>query len=283
MKRGRLTIWDHGRDVAGMTYVYPVISRRAGGVSVGINLNTNNACNWRCVYCQVPDLQRGMAPAVDLDLLRAELSGFLGSIADGSFHEHMDIPAEYCRIRDIALSGNGEATSAAEFAAAVDLLGEERALAGLADDVKIVLITNGSLMHRPAVRAGLTRLNQLNGEIWFKMDTAATDEIRRLNGAAWSPERAIGNLKSAASLCDTWIQTCMFALDGKPAADSKAYLNFINRVIHEQIQVQGVLLYSLARPSMQKEAGRLSALPGEWLEELAKDIRALGLPVRVTV
>ena len=33
-----LTIEDHNRDVTGMTYVYPVISRRAGGVSIGINL-----------------------------------------------------------------------------------------------------------------------------------------------------------------------------------------------------------------------------------------------------
>ncbi|MDX9945398.1 MAG: radical SAM protein, partial [Azonexus sp.] len=34
---------DHSRDSAGLRYVYPVISRRAGGVSVGINLNPNNA------------------------------------------------------------------------------------------------------------------------------------------------------------------------------------------------------------------------------------------------
>ena len=58
----RLTVTDHSRDSAGMTYVYPVVSRRAGGVSVGINLNPNNACNWACVYCQVPDLARGTAP-----------------------------------------------------------------------------------------------------------------------------------------------------------------------------------------------------------------------------
>ena len=62
----RLTVTDHDRDVAGLTYVYPVVSRRAGGVSVGINLNPNNACNWRCVYCQVPDLVRGAAPVIDV-------------------------------------------------------------------------------------------------------------------------------------------------------------------------------------------------------------------------
>ena len=69
----QLTSSDHGRDAAGFTYVYPVLSRRAGGVSVGINLNPNNACNWRCVYCQVPDLVRGKAPPADLPQLRREL------------------------------------------------------------------------------------------------------------------------------------------------------------------------------------------------------------------
>ena len=57
-----LTTQDHDRRAAGMTYVYPVLSRRAGGLSVGINLNPNDACNWRCVYCQVPGLVRGKAP-----------------------------------------------------------------------------------------------------------------------------------------------------------------------------------------------------------------------------
>ncbi|MCG8997432.1 radical SAM protein, partial [Laribacter hongkongensis] len=57
-----LTPHDHSRNSAGFQYVYPVLSRRAGGVSVGINLNPNQACNWRCIYCQVPGLVRSQAP-----------------------------------------------------------------------------------------------------------------------------------------------------------------------------------------------------------------------------
>ncbi|MEQ1895487.1 MAG: radical SAM protein, partial [Planctomycetota bacterium] len=30
---------NHDRAAAGLEYVYPVVSRRAGGVSLGINLN----------------------------------------------------------------------------------------------------------------------------------------------------------------------------------------------------------------------------------------------------
>ena len=77
MSRILLKTEDHSRDSAGMRYVHPVISRRAGGVSVGINLNPNNACNWRCIYCQVPDLTRGGPPPIDLSLLERELNEFL--------------------------------------------------------------------------------------------------------------------------------------------------------------------------------------------------------------
>jgi hypothetical protein len=77
MTKSQLDATDHDRDSAGMTYVYPVVSRRAQGVSIGINLNPNNACNWRCVYCQVPNLTRGAAPEIDLAQLERELRTML--------------------------------------------------------------------------------------------------------------------------------------------------------------------------------------------------------------
>ena len=117
-----LNISDHSRDTAGMTYVYPVVSRRAGGVSIGINLNPNNACTWRCIYCQVPNLKRGAAPAIDLGRLEVELRSFLGEILHGNFmRDH--VASEARRINDIALSGNGEPTSPQEFERVIDLIG----------------------------------------------------------------------------------------------------------------------------------------------------------------
>ena len=80
-----LSVTDHDRGSAALRYVYPVVSRRAGGVSVGINLNPDNACNWRCIYCQVPDLTRGSAPPLDLALLENELRGFLDELLHGNF------------------------------------------------------------------------------------------------------------------------------------------------------------------------------------------------------
>ena len=37
-----LTTDDHDRGAAGLRWVYPVISQRSGGCSVGVNLNPNH-------------------------------------------------------------------------------------------------------------------------------------------------------------------------------------------------------------------------------------------------
>lgn len=279
----RLTVADHHRGSAGLTYVYPVISRRAGGVSVGINLNVNNACNWRCIYCQVPGLTRGAPPPVDLGKLESELSGFLHDVLHGTFFETR-VPVEARRLNDIALSGNGEPTSAREFDRVVDLVGLVRHQVGVPEQVKTVLITNGSLMQRAAVQAGVSRLAALNGEVWFKVDRASRVGLRKVNNARMDPARVRVNLALAARLCPTWIQTCMFLIDGAPPdeAEQKAYLEFLRERVTEGVPLRGVLLYGLARQSFQPEAARLGALPFAWLDSFAERIRPLGLEVKVT-
>ena len=276
-----LTTVDHSRDSADMTYVYPVISRRAGGVSVGINLNPNNACNWRCVYCQVPDLTRGTAPEIDLDKLETELRGFLRELLHGEFMLQR-VPIDARRINDVALSGNGEPTSAKAFAEVIALIGKVMSEFDLAGKIKLVLITNGSLVHRSYVQEGLKRMAALNGEVWFKLDSATPEGMRRVNGTRISTQRVRENLRTAAALCPLWLQTCVFAMDGKPPseAEQSAYIEFVREMLAEKVPLPGVLLYGLARPSMQPEAGRLSALPKEWLASYAEQIRKLGVAVK---
>ncbi|MHB1619557.1 MAG: radical SAM protein [Sulfuricella sp.] len=277
-----LNIYDHDRGSAGMTYVYPVISRRAGGVSVGINLNTNNACNWRCIYCQVPDLKRGGAPEVDLEKLAGELRSFLRELLQGDFMQRR-VPA-VARLNDIALSGNGEPTSAREFAQVVDLIGEIMAEFDLIGKIKLVLITNGSLIQRAKVKEGLRKMASLGGEVWFKLDSATANGMRRINSTRQTVEKMHDNLRTAALLCPTWLQTCVFEFDGQPPADveREAYLKFIGRLQAEQAPLRGVLLYGLARPSMQLEAARLSALPQEWMLNFAAEIEAQGVAVKLS-
>lgn len=279
-----LSTTDHDRDTAGLTYVYPVVSRRAGGVSIGVNLNPNNACNWRCIYCQVPNLQRGGPPPIDLALLDAELRRMLVDIIRGDFMER-HVPEGMRRLNDVALSGNGEPTSAPEFPEVVDLIGRSMADFGLLErGVKLLLITNGSLAHRPAVLEGIRHMASLNGEVWFKFDRATPAGMHLVNDTETDPQRHHQRLKAVAGLCPTWVQTCMFALDGMPPSEDEihAYLDMLARCQVEHIGLSGVLLYGLARPSMQTEASRLSALDTGWLKDLAIRIETLGLTVRLT-
>lgn len=274
---------DHSRDSAGLRYIYPVISRRAGGVSIGINLNTNNACNWRCIYCQVPDLKLGTAPPIDLKLLEKELRGFLLELLNGDFMEQR-VPEDSRKIIDIALSGNGEPTSAKEFLNVIEIIAKLRDELALPQHIKLVLITNGSLMHRPYVQQGLRKMASINGEVWFKQDRASETGMHITNNTQLTMEKVKHNLVTAISLCPTWLQTCWFSLDGNPPGteDEDDYLKFIAGLLHDNIRPLGVLLYTLARPSLQLEAPRLASLPVDQLEKFADRIRAMDVLVKVS-
>lgn len=285
----KLTVSDHNRDVSGMKYIYPVVSRRAGGVSIGINLNVNNACNWRCVYCQVPNLTRGVPPLIELIQLEKELRSFLTYALHGDFMERYIAEGDR-HLKDIAFSGNGEPTGAKEFPEVVSLvekvLIEFNLLGAIGNTkqinpIKLRLITNGSLMDQQAILDSVSHLAKCNGEVWFKVDAGTKEGISRINNVSLNPERHIQRLKKCAAACPTFIQTCMFGLDGEPPqeTDILAYLALISQV---KDVVQGVHLYGLARPSYQVEAERLNRLSEEWLESVAQRIRQLGLTVYVS-
>lgn len=264
-----------------MTYVYPVVSRRAGGVSVGINLNPNNACNWRCVYCQVPNLTRGGPPQIDLDRLENELRDMLTQIYRGDFLLR-HAPPEARRVVDIAFSGNGEPTSATEFPVAVDRVIRCRGAFALADTPLLRLITNGSLIDRLAVRKGVATLGAHEGEIWFKVDAIGGAAMRQINGVAYRPEVVLRRLRLCGSLCPTWIQTCLFAVNGQ-APDPEQLADYTTWLGLARQSVRGVHLYGLARPSLQPGANRLSRLPVVLMEEIGAEIaRKTGLTVKVS-
>lgn len=278
----RLSTTEHDSDTAGLVYVYPVVSRRAGGVSIGINLNPNNACNWRCIYCQVPGLVSGNAPPIDLARLESELSGFLDAVQSRDWMEEHVLEGSRV-LKDVAFSGNGEPTSSRQFAEAVEVVVRVLRKHDLVGRIEIVLITNGSFAHLPEVRRGLEAMRDAGGVVWFKLDSATDEGMRAMNDARTGPDRARRNLEIAVHACPTWIQTMMLAVDGEPPSEKEveAYLAFLRELVRGEIPVKGVLLYGLARTSYQPEAPRLSALSRSWMEHLAERIREAGLPVRV--
>lgn len=276
-----LTTTDHPRDAVGMRYVYPVVSRRAGGVSLGVNLNPNAACNWHCIYCQVPGLVRGSGPPIELPVLEAEFDRMLDDIIHGDFLERC-VPADARVLKDVAFSGDGEPTTSPNFLEAIELVGRSLDRFALLGSVDVVLITNGSQLHKPEVQAGIGRLAQLGGTVWFKLDRGTLAGFAEVNSVALDPSRHLERLRLCASLCPTFIQTCAFLKDGREPEESEleAYLEGL-RSVRGAPQLRGVLLYNLARPSQHPAGGSLSPVSRGWLERFADRIRVIGMDVRV--
>ena len=260
------------------------MSRRAGGLSIGINFNPNNACNWRCIYCQVPNLQRGSAPEMDFDLLENELRFFLDQVLNGDFFTQFNVAPEQRLIKDIAISGNGEPTSLKRFDQAVNLVGEIAQQAGIIPSSKMVLISNGSLIHQPSVQIGLKQLADFNGELWFKLDSATVTGRNLINNVVQGQQKLLENLAIASKICPTKLQTCMLRFRDKAWSNSEkqAYITCLQEIKIQRIRLQGVMLYSLARPSFQPEADELVSVGIEEMQTFAADIKALGFDVSVS-
>jgi wyosine [tRNA(Phe)-imidazoG37] synthetase (radical SAM superfamily) len=279
----KLSVTGHDRYAVGMKYIYPVVSRRSGGVSIGINLNPNNACNFRCIYCQVPGLVRGKAPEIALGQLERELMYMLDQVVDGDFMER-SVPPDARRLNDIALAGNGEPTSSPQFIEAIEAITRALIRFELINVIKVVLITNGTLVRRSEVSKGLAALRAINGEVWFKLDSATREGMGRVNSTPLDPKRHIERLRHCAGLCPTWIQTCVFALDGEPppVAEQEAYLRCLRSLSAAPPPLRGVQLYTVARKPRQPEVSRISPLPLAWLEHYARQIESTGWTVQVS-
>ena len=275
-----LSIHDHSRELSGLKYIYSVISRRAGGLSIGINLNVNNACNWQCIYCEIPNLTRGSPPPIELDVLENELRFFLHEIIHGDYMEK-NVAIEDRHLKDIAFSGNGEPTSAEEFPQVILIVKKILQEFDLLHKIKIRLITNGSLMHQASVLKSIEMLEEINGEVWFKVDAATEETIKTINQVNLKPNQILERLLNTANICPTFVQTCIFMIDGKSPdeKDIDAYIELINKA---KKNIKGVHLYGLARPSLQPRAKDLGRISEDELQNIAKKLLSLNIPTTVS-
>ena len=273
-----LTITDHSRVFNNFTYIYPVVSRRSEGVSLGINLNINNACNWRCVYCQVEGLVRGKPEPINLDKLSYELDYMINYIVNGDFLAKYT-PEKFRRFNDICLSGNGESTTSHDFPAVINIISSLRDKYELTNNVKTILITNGSEIDRADITKALKEFSNLNGEIWFKVDSATKSGVNRINQVALSVDGIKNRLILSSQLCKTYIQTCMFRTNSiDPSADEvNEYINF---VISVRSYIAGVLLYSTARNPALPEGHDISSVSEEFLVNIANNLSSSGITVK---
>lgn len=268
-------VQDHSRVHPQFLYVYAVISRRSGGLSIGINLNPDKRCNFDCVYCEVDRLTPPRTTRLDLGQLRRELEAMIRQVQRGELAREpkfRDLPAPVIRtIRDFAFSGDGEPTMIAEFAACARLVAEVRQAAELTD-TKVVLITDAAGLDKRNVREGLKILDANGGEVWGKLDAGTEAYYRLVNRSHVRFERILRNLTLTARDRPLVIQSLFLRIHGEPMppAELEAYCGRLNDMRAAGGQIREVQAYTIARPTPEPFATRLERPE---LERLAATIR----------
>jgi wyosine [tRNA(Phe)-imidazoG37] synthetase (radical SAM superfamily) len=267
---------DHARTYQDFTYVYPVVSRRSRGLSIGVNLNPDKQCNFDCVYCEVDRATPGRAREVRLDQVRDELRWLIDHALSGGLGREpkfSDTPPEVVRIvRDVAFSGDGEPTMVSNFDVCVEVVADVLREKGLSE-TKIVLITDSAGLDKASVRRGLALMDAHHGEVWAKLDAGTEDYYRHINRSSVRFDRILGNLLETARVRPIVIQSLFLKTHGQPMPPSEleAYCRRLNQIREGGGTVREVHAYTLARPTPEPWATRLS--PDE-LSELAGTIRS---------
>ncbi len=242
---------DHARLFERNRFVYPVLSRRSGGISVGVNLNPDKVCNFDCIYCQVDRRSQSETRFVETDALVDELRTTLELVVSGAIYDtekFQNVPPHLRRLNDIAFSGDGEPTTYKNFDELIQMCADVKRDAGL-DNVKMVLITNVSMFHRPHVQRGLAILDANNGEIWAKLE-AGTDEYYHLIERTPIPFRQIlDNITAAARVRPLVIQSLFMRVDGEPPTQTEldAFCDRLNEITTAGGKLKLVQIYTIAR------------------------------------
>jgi wyosine [tRNA(Phe)-imidazoG37] synthetase (radical SAM superfamily) len=272
---------DHARTFEHNRFVYPVLSRRSGGISLGVNLNPDKICNFDCIYCQVDRRSQSETHFVETQALLDELRGTLELVVSGRLYDtpkFRDVPPHLRRLNDIAFSGDGEPTTYKNFdqiiAGCAEVKREfDSLLAARSSPLKMVLITNASMFHRPHVQRGLAILDENNGDIWAKLE-AGTDDYYHLIERTPIPFRQIlDNITAAARVRPLVIQSLFMHVNGEPPsqAELEAYCNRLNEITAGGGQLKLVQIYTVARRPAESYVAPLADAEVDALVALVKD------------
>ncbi len=272
---------SHPRTYREFNYVYPVISRRSHGLSIGINLSPNKACNFSCVYCQVDRATTPKVSMLVLATLERELRQMVELVRSGTlaseypFNTVMDMATH---INDIALSGDGEPTTVRQFREVVQAVSRVKSEMKL-QDTKVVLITDGAGLDRADVQAGLKLLDEGEGEVWAKLDAGTEPYFKEVNRTAIAFNRILKNLALTARPRPIVIQSLFMKLHGAPppAIEIEAYCERLNEIVRGGGKIKLVQVYTVVRKPLESWVEPLSEAE---LDAIAGQVRArTSLPV----
>lgn len=254
-------------------FVYAVISQRARGLSIGVNLNPDKLCNFSCLYCEVDRDAPGPERKVNARGMATELEGLLELATQGrlrDFPVFRHTPQELLELKEVALSGNGEPTLCPNFAEIVHEVVHLRSQ-GRFPFFKLVLITNASGLDRPEVRQGLGVFTAQD-EIWAKLDGGTQAYLDRLNRAEVPLARLLENILGVARERPVIIQSLFPLIEGAepPAAEIEHYVQRLRELKDAGAQIDMVQVYSAHRPPHYPACGHL---PLKSLSRIAQRIR----------
>jgi wyosine [tRNA(Phe)-imidazoG37] synthetase (radical SAM superfamily) len=254
-------------------YVYVVLSSRAGGLSVGVNLSPTRQCNFDCIYCEVDrSAASQIEQPVELKTLAGELEDTLKHVFSGEIRASFPtVPADLLKLRHVALSGDGEPTLCPNFTEVVETVVHLRAN-GRAPYFKTVLITNASALGRLEVIRGITLLTHRD-EVWAKLDGGTQAYVDGLNRPGVPLVKAVENIRNLGQTRPVVIQTMVPSIDGRNPFERELgqYIARLRELKAAGTRISLVQIYSATRPTPHSECGHL---PLDTLSAIAKQVRA---------
>jgi wyosine [tRNA(Phe)-imidazoG37] synthetase (radical SAM superfamily) len=263
--------FGYPRDFLRNQFVYVVISPRAGGLSLGINLNPVVNCNLNCIYCEVDRTEAARVSSFDVDRMVAELKE-THELANGGWlrqwPRYARLPEDLLKVRHVALSGDGEPTLSSHFLEALQAVVHVRALGRF---FKIVLVSNSTGLGRPQVRQGL-RLLTRQDEVWAKLDGGTQSYINKVNGASVPLNQILESILLVGRQRPVVIQSLFPAIHGTPPPQEeiREYAQRLKELKQEGAEISMVQVYSATRPTARSGC---SHLPLKTLSEIAQTVR----------
>jgi wyosine [tRNA(Phe)-imidazoG37] synthetase (radical SAM superfamily) len=275
--------FDRPRDFLSNRFIYAVLSPRARGLTLGVNVNPDKRCNFDCVYCEVDRTTPPEPSALDVAVMASELHRTLDHILHGRLREHpqyQSLPDELLQLRHVALSGDGEPTLSSRFAEVVQAVVHVRALGGF-PFFKIVLLTNGTGLDRSQVQESLKRFTK-SDEIWVKLDGGTQeylDKVCRMKDVTLG--KILSNILHLARQRPVVIQSLFPVINGEEpsAEDIEQFAHRLKELKSDGAQISLVQIYSANRPMSHAESEHL---PLKTLSHIAQVVRQVsGLPAEV--
>ena len=264
-------------------FVYCLISQRARGLSIGVNLNPDIHCNFDCVYCEVNRQRPVTDRRVDIPVMISELEKMLAMARGGRIRElaaYRHTPEELLELKEVALSGDGEPTLSPQFTEIVREIIHLRAR-GAHPFFKLVLLTNSTGLDLPEVQPGLQILTATD-EIWAKLDGGTQAYLNRLNQGNVPIEKILENILTLSKRRPIVIQSLFPLLPGNeepPAEEVEQYALRLKELKDKGANIPLVQVYSAHRPAVRSAC---SHLPLRTLSRIAQRVREVaGLKAEV--